>query len=130
MLGVFDYVFVRAAEFFFKRDGIRADRALWTIVSMQGLTLLNLVGTVLFFIDRSVIKAQIPLIVSAWAGLLISLFVLNRRRYDGRFYAMQRAHVESIDQRRLRGALIIIVMLILAYYPLFLFSLLPALTRM
>jgi hypothetical protein len=41
MLRVFDYIFIRAAEVFFKRDGIRADRAVWTLVAIQGFLIFD-----------------------------------------------------------------------------------------
>ncbi|HMQ97316.1 MAG TPA: hypothetical protein PKC42_04430 [Candidatus Nanoperiomorbaceae bacterium] len=120
---MFDYVFVRAAEFFFKRDGIRADRAVWTVVAIQGFMTLNICVTLFYFLDRSSLAQQVPLAISIWGAFLVGLYVFNNRRYNGQFYSLQKTVVESVKQRRWNGALIVIIVLLLAYYPFFLLTL-------
>jgi hypothetical protein len=118
----FDYLFIRAATFFYKRDGERADRALWFITAIQSLLLLDLYLSVTYFVWDDHGKAHQELVAVGCALLLIGLYVTNYFRYRGKYVTLREAFTETTRQRFLRGILIISLALFLFYYPLFFLS--------
>lgn len=112
---IFDYIFYRVAKFFYKKDGIDAFRAVCTVSMIQGITL----GAIIFSIMRLV--DEFPNIIihlkgSGQIGIVVGIIFLARNyfRYKGKYwhFAERWKNTESAQQRKLRGVLVVIAILI------------------
>lgn len=115
----FDYVFYRAAVFFYKKDGADADRAIWLVTAMQAFGILNIYLTFTFFAFDDHGKQFHQIVVIAWVVLLFAVYALNRWRYQGRYQEYENRFKEGPSQKIVMGIFICVVMVLLFWYPVF-----------
>lgn len=118
----FDYVFYRAAIFFFKRDGSEADRAIWLVTAMQVFTILNICLTYMFFAFEGYWKEYKNTFMVVFTVLLFSGYIFNRLRYRGRYEEYKIKFKELPTQKFIRGIVIWAIIILLFWYPLFFLS--------
>lgn len=118
----FDYVFYRAAIFFFKRDGFEADRAIWLVTAMQVFIILNICLTYMFFVFEGSWKEYRNIFMVIFTVLLFAGYIFNRLRYRGRYEEYKTKFKELPTQRLIGGIAIWAIMILLFWYPLFFLS--------
>lgn len=123
LLRFFDYAFTRTATFFFKRDGVEADRAIWFVTGIQTFLVLDAACTFLYFVFPGFLKEHSTFVAIAWGMILSGAYMLNRRRYRGQYFRFKEQWQESHRQRVGRGVAMIVIGIIVFYYPLFLLTL-------
>jgi hypothetical protein len=112
---VFDYMFYRLAKFFYKRDGSLAPRAIAIVTLTQVLSIaivLTLIVRLFFDLDQTAIHAKDAGKIGGVAGIVG--LVLNYIRYRKGYSKLSDRwrNAETSEQRRLRGFLVFLGILL------------------
>lgn len=116
---IFDYIYYRITQFYFKRDGRTGATAIVAISVVQvmlGIEFVSLLLHLLF--DRETNRSFIPTIRPIVAIITILLVIFNYRKYNGT-YNKFRFHWkdETMKKRRIKGA-VVVFSLLLPWIPL------------
>lgn len=117
----FDYIFFRMAQFFFKRDGSAAIRAILGISMIQML----IAFIILFAITHFTVNAKYIHLYSkqfASIGILITLIfiIYNHRKYKGRYSDFREYWKDELHSQRVVKGYLVIASLILPWIIAFL----------
>lgn len=109
---IFDYIYFRVAKYFFKKDGTSAQRAIAIVTVVQ----IFLIGTVLFALDRHLLKLGVSVDVAKYIGVLIAgiILLLNHIRYKGKYFRYRERWLgrEIPKGYKLKGYLVVIAIFI------------------
>ena len=110
----FDYVFYRAAKFFYRRDGASASRAVITVSTVQFF----IPSAIIVFVQRTlyggraVTAKHSKVEAMCFTGLLIVVTVLNFFRYKDRYRVLrERWKGEAGVQKTMKGIGVICLIL-------------------
>ncbi len=117
----FDYIFYRMAQFFFKRDGSLADRAIFGVSMIQSLIIL----TICLIITHFLFSTQYLHSHSKQGGLIavcitLLFIIYNFRKYKGRYHIYREYWKDELHSQRVKKGYLVLFSLIMPWIMIFL----------